>query len=346
MYTLERLNSQNETRWDKILAQCPGTSAFHSIAWRDALENAFTQLSSIYYLIKENDAFIGGFPAFVFQPIPGIKMLRSMPWNLCGGLQLIDEGSVNIDCLIQLIERDLTDVAAEQKLCDTVFTLSPWQTASHGRRFAMAGYQKHETLFTHILRTSTDYQVVWNAYNKRVRGAVRKARKYGVSVYNTNSEEDFQMFYEAYLATVTGLGGTPKPSSLLYAIYNSSIANLAIAKRDGIVIGGILYLCFNRTVTLWCEASGPQFLKYRPNNAIFPHIIEWACSEGYEWVDFGASPAHHQGLISHKEQYKAHRFDFCSYIKIHSPLRRALWEQSDPILRQIYTWIQQVRCGK
>jgi len=346
MYTLKRLSSQNTHLWDEVLTQCPDTNAFHSGAWRVALENSFNQLVPTYYLIKENNSFIGGLPAFVFQPIPGIKMFHSMPWNLFGGMQLIDEISVEIDSLIESVETQLHETIGEENLCETVFTLSPTQTTTYGQRLTEVGYQKYKTFFTHRLKTSVDYEILWKAYNKRIRGAVRKAAKAGVTVFDTNAEDDLHAFYKIYLSTVKRLGGTPKPLSLIESLYQSHVARLAIAKHDGVIIAGLLYLCFNRTVTLWCEASVPEFLEYRPNNAIFHQIIQWACADGYEWVDFGASPPDQHGLIAHKEQYRAERLNFCNYRKIHSPLKRAVWRKSEPALRQIYTWVQHVRNEK
>jgi lipid II:glycine glycyltransferase (peptidoglycan interpeptide bridge formation enzyme) len=297
----------------------------------------------MYYLIKENSTLVGGLPAFVFKPIPGVKMLHSMPWNLFGGVQLIAGAEVDIKALIESTEKKLADTVHSQKICEAFFTLSPVQTVEYGHRLAEIGYQKHRTLFTHLLETSEDYEVLWNAYNKRVRGAVRKAAKAGVSVSDANTDAELEAFYRLYLATVKRLGGTPKPRSLIQFLYRSQIAKLVIAKRDGAVIAGLLYLHFNRTVTLWCEASDPKSLEHRPNNAIFHHIIHWACERGYECVDFGASPPEHHGLIAHKEQYRAQRFEFCSYIKIHSRWRRRVWRSAEPSLRKLYTCIQHAR---
>lgn len=286
---------------------------------------------------------IGGLPAFVFKPIPGVKMLHSMPWHLFGGMQLVADTEVDIKTLLEVKEEHLLNAVRDERICETVFTLSSSQAAKYGHRFAEIGYQKHKTLFTHVLKTSEDYDVLWNAYNKRVRGAVRKAEKSGVRVSNARSDADLEAFYALYLATVKRLGGTPKPRSLIQFLSRSSIGRLAIAKRDGEIVAGLLYLCFNQTVTLWCEASDPRHLEHRPNNAIFHHIIQWACANGYGWVDFGASPPENHGLIAHKEQYKAQRFDFCSYIKVHSPLRQGIWLRAEPSLRRLYTWIQYVR---
>ncbi len=335
VYTLDPLTPQNQDKWDAILRECPDTTAFQSLAWRDALANAFSQLIPTYLLINQDDSVIGGLPGFVFQPIPGIRLWHSMPWNLFGGIHLIGSGQINPEPLIRSIETE----AAAKGWCEIRWTLTPNRTATDGDFFADMGYSRTDH-FTHLLKTKGDVESLWHAYNKRVRGAVRKAEKSGVIVTDTDSEEALSTFYDMYLMTVKRLDGTPKPQVLMRTLLHRKIAKLAIATHRGTMIAGLFYLRFNKTVTLWCEASVPAFLKYRPNNAIFHHIITQACHEQYEWVDFGASPPENTGLIAHKEQYRARRTDFASYTKVVSPLKKALWTKSEGALRQIYTWMQ------
>ena len=335
MYTVEPLTPQNQDKWDVVIQQCANTTAFQSLAWRDALANAFRQLTPVYLFIKQEDSVIGGLPAFVFQPIPGIRLWHSMPWNLSGGMHLIESVQLNPEALITSIETE----AAKKGWCEIRWTLSPEHTATYGDAFTKSGYERTNH-FTHLLKTNEDVDTLWHAYNKRVRGAVRKAEKSGVEVTDTDSEEALSTFYDMYLMTVKQLGGTPKPRVLMQTLLQQKIAKLAIATYRDTIIAGLLYLRFNRTVTLWCEASVPAFLKYRPNNAIFHYIITQACHEKDEWVDFGASPSENTGLIAHKEQYRATRTDFASYTKVVSPLKRTLWTRSEGALRQIYTWMQ------
>ena len=335
MYTVELLTLENQDRWDGIIQQCPHTTAFQSLAWRDALAGAFRQLTPVYQFIRQKDTVIGGLPAFVFQPIPGIRLWHSMPWNLFGGVHLIASGQLEPEALITSVEA----AAVEKGWCEIRWTLPPEHTVTYGDAFTKSGYEKTNH-FTHLLKTNGDVDTLWNAYNKRVRGAVRKAEKSGVVATDTDSEAALATFYDMYLMTVKRLGGTPKPRGLMQTLLQHKIARLAIATYRDTIIAGLLYLRFNRTVTLWCEASVPAFLKYRPNNAIFHHIITQACREGDEWVDFGASPPENTGLIAHKEQYRAIQTDFASYTKVISPLKRNLWTQSEGALRQIYTWMQ------
>jgi len=335
VYTLDPLTSQNQDKWDAILRLCPDTTAFQSLAWRDALASAFRQFTPTYLLIKQDESVIGGLPAFVFQPIPGIRLWHSMPWNLFGGIHLIESPQINPETLIRYIETE----AVAQGWCEIRWTLTPNRTAMDGDFFTEMGYARTDH-FTHLLKMNGDIESLWHAYNKRVRGAVRKAEKSGVMVTDTDSKEALSTFYDMYLMTVKRLGGTPKPRGLMQTLLERKIAKLAIATYRGTIIAGLLYLHFNKTVTLWCEASVPAFLKYRPNNAIFHYIITQTCREQYEWMDFGASPPENTGLIAHKEQYRAVRTNFASYTKVMSPLKKALWTKSEGVLRQIYTWMQ------
>ena len=343
MYSLELLNHENVGSWEATLKACPDSLPFHSIAWREALSGTFKQLAPVYFLIKENDATVGGLPAFVFQPIRGIKVLHSMPWDLFGGIQLRRKSAVDFARLLNAVDTQLAPFVVEENLCETVFTLSPRQTELYGQKLLEAGYEKHEDRFTHLLQICSDYDLIWTAYDKRVRGAIRKASRTGVTVYDTHSVSDLESFYEIYLATQKRLRATPKPLPLLKFLSRSYIAHLAIAKYSGLIIAGLLYLHFNRTVTLWVGASVPEFWEYRPNNALVHHVTKWACEEGYRWVDFGASPPENSGVIAFKEAFRAQRSNFASYIKIHSPIKRAMWEKSQPALRQLNMWVQQSR---
>lgn len=339
VYTLEPVSPQRNSDWDAVIQRCLNSNVFQSSVWRDALTHSFKQLNPVYLLIKEGKSVIGGVPAFVFQPIPGIRLWYSMPWNLFGGPLLINSTDVNIDQLISSIETYLQSVALEKRWCEMCWTFSPDDSVKYGDALTAAGYEKTDH-FTHLLKTDCDIDTLWQTYNKRVRGAVRKAQKSGVAVTDTDCDKDIAIFYNMYLATVKRLGGTPKPHKLMEYLLHHGIAKLAIATYQDTIIAGLLYLHFNRTVTLWCEASLPEFLQYRPNNAIFHHIITLACDEGYEWVDFGASPPENAGLIAHKEQYRAKRTDFCSYTKTILPVQRSLWTSSESLLRKIYTRLQ------
>jgi len=340
MYDLELVGNKNDNLWDKMLYSCPYSTAFQAMAWRNALTKSFKQMCPLYYLIRQGQDIIGGLPMFVFQPIPGIRMLHSMPWNLLGGLQLVAGKQVDLGSLIEAIETTLNQVVLEQGISETVYIFDSNHVNLYERKLIEFKYRKLANQFTHLLKTNSDYEVLWTAYNKRVRGAVRKAIKNSITVTDAQTDDELRNFYHIYLTTQKRLYGTPKPFMLMCELVKTGLGRISIAKKDDQIIAGLLYLAFNRTITLWCAGSLPEFWRFRPNNAIFDQIIRWACQNGYDYVDFGASPPGNQGLIKFKEEFRARRSDFVSYIKVHSPIKKKIWEKAEPTLRKMYTWAQ------
>jgi len=197
--------------------------------------------------------------------------------------------------------------------------------------------------FTHILEVKNGYENVWNSYNKRVRGAVRKAKKTGIIVKETEDEKDMIEFYKLYMAMMGHFNSTPKPYSLLRYLQTSSIARLVVAYFNDKLVAGLLFIHFNSSLRLWCEASDPDFLSYRPNNAIIDYIIQWACKYNYPYVDFGASPTENKGLVAFKEEWRAEKTWFHTFSKLNSAWRKKAWTTSEPALRRVYSAIQRFR---
>jgi hypothetical protein len=342
MYRTE-LATQNELdNWNQIVSRCPYSEALHTIEWRNALANSFKQLEPLYFIIRDDhDNVVGAFPCFIFSPIPLSKTLLSMPWTLSGGLLSFTDTDIG-DISLSVCGK-LSDISNERHICETTITLPANSDNAIINSLTSSGYIQQEEHSTHILKLDNSYEAIWEAYNKRVRGAVRKAEKASVIIRETIDEKDMMQFYKMYLAMMSRFGSTPKPFSLLRYLQTSSIAKLVIAELDDNIIGGLLFLHFNSYVRLWCETSDPEFLSYRPNNAIINYIIKWSCDRGYRFVDFGASPPDNEGLIAFKEEWGAKKAWFGTFTKIHSTWRKRLWTVSEPSIRRIYAAIQRFR---
>ena len=84
----------------------------------------------------------------------------------------MDSVDVNPEPLVTSVET----AAAENGWCEIRWTLTPAHTETYDNFFTKAGYERI-SYFTHLLKTDADVETLWHAYNKRVRGAVRKAEK-------------------------------------------------------------------------------------------------------------------------------------------------------------------------
>jgi lipid II:glycine glycyltransferase (peptidoglycan interpeptide bridge formation enzyme) len=206
-----------------------------------------------------------------------------------------------------------------------------------------SGFRIQKTNFTHLLNIQQGYDFLWKEFHNSIRQAIRKSVKSGVSVHISESEKDMRSFYRIYLSLMQRFKSPPKAYSLMSALQKSRIGRLAIAKHRNKMIGGSLFLYFNKIVTIWMVASIDDFLHLRPNNALFDFIIRWACENGFFWVDLGSSPPERIGLIKFKEKWNAEQYNFKVYQRICSPWRYKFWVNTEPLLRRIYGQLERQR---
>lgn len=341
MYKTEIATFEELNNWNQIILNCPYSEALHSIQWCNAVKASFKQMKPIYLIIKDDkDITHGAMPCFLFSPIPYIKTLLSMPWTLPGGPLLFL--SDDIFSAVISVTNKLYELSKKYHAYSSIITLPANCHSDIHSCLLSVGYIIENRHFTHILDIQNGYESVWNSYNKRVRGAVRKSAKFGVIVRETLNEKDIKEFYKLYLSMMDKFNSTPKPFSLIRSLLKSPIAKLVSAYFEDRLIAGLLFIHFNKTVRLWIEASDHNYLSYRPNNAIIDYIIRWACSNGYSFVDFGASPPENDGLIAFKEEWRAKRVWFYTYSRVYSAWKNKLWNISEPHIRRIYATIQRL----
>ncbi len=341
MYITRLATTEELKVWDQIVVNCPYSEALHTYEWYNALKSSFKQMKPLYLVVKDRENLVSVMPCFIFQPIPLIKSLSSMPWTLPGSILIVSE--VDVQAVVKSVCQKIDEIANKDHITETIINLHKNFNEEIIDSLVNNGFVNKENWFTHILDLEKGYDFIWNTYNKRVRGAVRKAEKTGVIVRETKDEKDMIAFYKIYLDMMRRFGSTPKPYSLLRLLQISPIARLVIAELNGNFIGGLLFLHFNRYVRLWCETSDPNFLSYRPNNAVINYIIKWSCENGYRTVDFGASPAGNDGLVAFKEEWGAKKQWFSTLHKVYSHWRRRLWMMTEPSIRRVYAEVQRFR---
>jgi lipid II:glycine glycyltransferase (peptidoglycan interpeptide bridge formation enzyme) len=270
-------------------------------------------------------------------------MLHSLHWNLPGGPLIWDNQKIESSSLTSFLVSTLKSLSRENNLIEIQLNTSPFGPELDETCLFRSGFQVKQENFTHLLNIQQGYDAVWRAFNKRVRGAVRKANKNEVILSISNSEKDMQSFYRIYLSLMKNFNSPPKPYSLMKALQKSSIGSLVVAKHNNIVIGGILILHYNKTLTLWAMASRAQSRHLRPNNALIDFTIRWACDKKYSWVDFGASPPERVGLVKFKENWRAEKRKFFFYQWVRSSGRYRLWSCAEPPLRSLYGRLQGLR---
>ena len=144
----------------------------------------------------------------------------------------------------------------------------------------------------------------------RVKWAVNKAAKEGVSVRLANDLADVHAWYPLYLKTMREVVVPPRPLRLFEAMWGEmqprGLMRLYVAEQEGSgMIAGSIVLGLGRTAFYAFNGRLRSALALRPNEVLQWEAIHDACRRGYERYDLGEVVEGRAGLADFKRKWGA-----------------------------------------
>ena len=159
--------------------------------------------------------------------------------------------------------------------------------------------------FYHRIDTSDPDRITQSSSFRR---GVKKARKAGVTIEISTSEEALRSFYSMYhRLRFDKFGSIPQPYEFFRNVHREFIATgqgfMLQAWRQQQVIASIVVLQHRSVLYYKFGCSSQEFLAHRPNNLLFHQLIAWAVEKNCVAVDLGLSgtSASYEGLVRFKE---------------------------------------------
>lgn len=163
--------------------------------------------------------------------------------------------------------------------------------------------RRHELLW-HSIDLEPGFDHVWDGLKSKVRTAIRRAPKAGITFRVSSKLADLEAFYAMHVELRRSKYGLlAQPFSFFGALHDGFGDDLAVvlAEEDGEPVAAMVYLAWNGV--WYYKFSASLARNYRPNAAL---LIE-ACREGVErglsLVDMGRSDIDQPGLVSFKQQF-------------------------------------------
>lgn len=143
----------------------------------------------------------------------------------------------------------------------------------------------------------------------RIKWAVGKAAKEGVTLREAESEADLRNWHRLYLATMRAHAMPPRPFRFFEAMWRQlaplGMFRLLLAEREGHILAGSIFLASGSTVFYAFNGRRPEALGLRPNDLIQWHAIHDAAKAGYRRYDFGEVEDDQRGLAEFKGKWGA-----------------------------------------
>ena len=304
-----RFQNKDTAEWEKFVWSANNGNIFHTRQFLNYHpKDRFVDCSLIFYKKGKRIAL---FPAIEFQE-GGKKILFSHRGASYGGF--VTKDTLPIHDSFEIVEV-LVEYAKDNQFYGIDITPPPQvylRRPSNYMDFALVQngftYRKREVSSVIPLDFSRDD--ILTTFNEGSRRAVRRGKKLGVVVKESDNYQDFFNILEKNLRLRHNVTPTHSLDELLFLknIFPDRIKLYAAFRENTMVAGVVMFICNPRVVLAFYISHNEDYQEYRGLNVLFHDIIDWGISEGYSFLDFGIFTVNEDpnwGLARFKESFGA-----------------------------------------
>lgn len=289
--TVIHLAPHTDPRWQRLIADHPYSSVFHTPQWLRALADTYGFAPQAYVLAGDEAATpSAGIAFFEIDDVRG-KRVVSIPFSdFCDPL--------------------VRDAAEWEALCAPLLAKNlPVVTRCLHNPIPLDDAQMpvYKRAKWHGIALDAPPDTLWAGFNPAVRRAIRKAEKAGVVVREAG-HDDLRAFFEMHLhLRKYKYRLLAQPYAFFENIWQQLIAPgqglLMVACADDRRIGYVMYLKWRDTLTYKFSVSAQDALAYRPTDLLIWEGVRYAHAQGFRWLDLGLSDWDQEGLVRFKRKF-------------------------------------------
>ena len=263
----------NKIEWDEYVEKHPESSFFHQTGWKKVIENVYG-FKAHYIAARSNNGEIQGIlPLFEINQSTGRKLI-SLPFSTEGGILANNKNACTklIDIAKSIVKEnnlDYLELRQEKNLDSDL---------------------KTKDYYYHMkLKLNNDSEIVWKNADRKLRNAVRKAEKLGLTT--DRGLKYLDDFYKIFSTNMRDLGTPVEKKGFFEEIVKQfpNKIDIVIAKFKGKIIGTIFLIKHKKTIKSEWASSYKKYHGYNASQLMYWKAIEDACKEGFEIFDFGRS---------------------------------------------------------
>lgn len=185
--------------------------------------------------------------------------------------------------LLQGVERESRGAKLVQVYSWNALPLEP---------FVNAGYRRRGFPGNPVLDLSLGPEILFQQCGSSQRRNIRLAIKKGVEIIEATTREDFEAFYSIYEQWCTAKQLPHNFKELEWEAFQTTQSNrrLFLAKYEGQIVAGSGFRFFPGGLIVYARnSSRPEFLRFKPNDPLLWHAIEWACHNGFTHFSMGGN---------------------------------------------------------
>ncbi len=303
----------NRPEWEKLLADSPSATFFHTAEWGRVWEASYPFFES-YFLVEQNSdgSYRAGLPFVKTKKL--LSGYYSMPMGTYGG-------AVGKGDLSELYRRWLEVTAGIKRERLAVFSSN--EISELGR----LGFRQRK-LFTQVAEGLKESSIEKN-WSAKTRSEFKYALTSGLCLRPVTGMEDAALCFDLDARKRKGFYTLKFFQSLCRLLSPTGRLLWLAAWEKERLAGFQVYFLFKREAFYWSAAIDPRFSKLRPGYFLFQHFLDEALRRNVERLNLGATPEGAAGVRFFKTRVGGKEVPIYEYT--HAPVlkkaARALYEK-------------------
>lgn len=326
------LTTDDREAWRSLVAGAPERDAFFTQEYATLFERHSDEPARLFCYGNEVNYIvysfclrrINGLPFFRAAPLNGETEYYDIasPYGYSGPLVCArDQGSLR--ALWQGFVAAFHQYCCEAHIVCEFARLNPF-TGNHKHLRAETQGVRASGRIVYVDLTKSE-QELWQGLNRGNRSNINKAKRSGVRVDLGDGGEDWQRFYQLYVAAMRRNHAnrwyyfSPEFFSDCSTLLEGKIS-LFCARYEDRNIAAASFLHDGDVVHYFLGGSDADYLALRPNNLLMYRAIGWAKEQGYRLFNLGGNYGTDDSLIRFKAGFSKLQTTFHTYRTIHNPM--------------------------
>ena len=157
--------------------------------------------------------------------------------------------------------------------------------------FGRMGFTPSDAFSTAIINLTSPESAIKAGFRRGARWAIRKAARNNIIIAETKAHTDIKSFYELYLESINRgsevINEPIEEFKSLEKLLQSSISTLLVAKINGEVAAGNLFLTYLGRVTDMYNAVSTRYMRTQVNTLLQWESMRWAKERSFKSYDLG-----------------------------------------------------------
>lgn len=284
----------DDPKWTSFVESHGEATVFHSVAWSQLLAECYGYQSFVVAAKDARGEVLAGIPMMEIRSWLTGRRWVSLPFtDFCPPLY---RDKQSLEVLLDYLER----LKSEHSLN---------RIEIRGQMPQRATVHASSLYVIHKLNLSEGSEAVLESVSKMHRRNIKRAKREGVIVEESQLKEAMDVFYRLQVSTRRRHGLPVQPKRFFDLVWerliDKDLGFMLLAYKDNLPEAGGVFLKGKDVLIYKYGASTERGRKTRANNLLFWTAIQRACEWGYKLIDLGRTNIRNEGLRDFKSGWAA-----------------------------------------